>query len=91
MVSDARTRALFRQNAERLRQLFTKPSKRKAPGEGRRGPMAERGMKFSDFGADINTLTNWQRNQWARAGYPGLRQRVNSGPAMSFKLMDRHV
>lgn len=22
----------------------------------------------------VNRLTNWQRNQWARAGYPGLRQ-----------------
>ena len=23
----------------------------------------------------VNRLTNWQRNQWARAKYPGLRER----------------
>lgn len=23
----------------------------------------------------VNRLTNWQRNQWARAKYPGLRSR----------------
>lgn len=23
----------------------------------------------------VNKLTNWQRNQWARAGLPGLRRK----------------
>lgn len=23
----------------------------------------------------VNKLGNWQRNQWARAGYPGLREK----------------
>lgn len=23
----------------------------------------------------VNKLTNWQRNQWAKAGYPGLGSR----------------
>lgn len=27
------------------------------------------------FRATVNALTNWQRNQWAKAGYPGLRQK----------------
>jgi hypothetical protein len=26
-----------------------------------------------EFAAVVEKLTNWQRNQWARAGYPGLR------------------
>ena len=29
----------------------------------------------SDFQEAVNLLTNWRRNQWARAGYPGLRQK----------------
>jgi hypothetical protein len=28
-------------------------------------------MTFKDI---VNKLTNWQRNQWARDGYPGLHK-----------------
>lgn len=28
---------------------------------------------FSPFQQAVNRMTNWQRSQWARAGYPGLR------------------
>lgn len=27
----------------------------------------------SAYQAAVNKLTNWERNQWARAGYPGMR------------------
>lgn len=29
-------------------------------------------MRFNDI---VAKLTNWQRNQWAKAGYPGLRRK----------------
>ena len=30
---------------------------------------------MSEFQKQVNRLTNWQRNQWARAGYPGLQKK----------------
>jgi hypothetical protein len=30
---------------------------------------------LDDFSEELGRLTNWQRNQWARAGYPGIRSR----------------
>jgi hypothetical protein len=27
------------------------------------------------FAAVVNAMTNWQRTQWARAGYPGLQMK----------------
>ena len=32
-------------------------------------------MINDEFSKVVNRLTNWQRTQWARAGYPGLRYR----------------
>ena len=29
-----------------------------------------------NFKKIVQTLTNWQRNQWARDGYPGLRKEL---------------
>lgn len=29
----------------------------------------------AEFQAIVNTMTNWERNRWARAGYPGLREK----------------
>ncbi len=26
---------------------------------------------MSEFQQLVNSMTNWQRNQWAKAGYPG--------------------
>lgn len=28
------------------------------------------------FGDIVDSMSNWQRSQWARAGYPGLRFKV---------------
>ena len=33
------------------------------------------------FNAIVNQMTGWQRNQWARAGYPGLTGKDFMGPA----------
>ena len=33
------------------------------------------------FNAVVNVMTNHVRNQWARAGYPGLRAKDPTGPA----------
>lgn len=30
-------------------------------------------IKKASFNAMVNFMTNHERNQWARAGYPGLR------------------
>ena len=38
-------------------------------------------LKRADFNAVVNTMSNHQRNQWARAGYPGLRKKDPEGPA----------
>ena len=38
-------------------------------------------LKTADFNAVVNTMSNHQRNQWARAGYPGLRKKDPAGPA----------
>ena len=35
---------------------------------------AHQPRKRSAFELAVDGLTNWQRHQWARAGYPGLRQ-----------------
>lgn len=37
--------------------------------------LAEVQDDFYLFDKAVNKLTNWQRNQWSRAGYPGLRGR----------------
>lgn len=29
----------------------------------------------AEFQAIVNTMTKWERNRWARAGYPGLREK----------------
>lgn len=34
-----------------------------------------------NFNTVVNVMSNHQRNQWARAGYPGLRQKDPTGPA----------
>ena len=38
-------------------------------------------LKRADFNAVVNAMSNHQRNQWARAGYPGLRKKDPAGPA----------
>lgn len=32
-------------------------------------------IKKASFNAMVNFMTNHERNQWARAGYPGLRNK----------------
>lgn len=32
--------------------------------------------RATEFADVINSMTNWQRSQWARAGYPGLAHKV---------------
>ena len=38
-------------------------------------------LKKVTFNAVVNIMTNHVRNQWARAGYPGLRAKDPTGPA----------
>lgn len=40
-----------------------------------RGRVEARGKpKSADFKAAVDRMSNWQRNAWARAGYPGLEK-----------------
>lgn len=54
-------------------------------------------MKAFDAKADgafrqiTNTLTNWERNQWAKAGYPGLRQKNAQPVAKMFPAAVRRI
>lgn len=36
--------------------------------------MFNRSATAAAFNAVINKMTNWQRNQWSKKGYPGLRK-----------------
>lgn len=38
-------------------------------------------LKGTKFNTVVNAMSNHQRNQWARAGYPGLRRKDPTGPA----------
>ena len=40
--------------------------------------LAEKTLSFKFV---VNSMTNHMRNQWARAGYPGLRKKNPAGPA----------
>lgn len=35
----------------------------------------------SSFDTVVKSLSNYQRNQWAKAGYPGLQKKDKKGPA----------
>lgn len=35
-------------------------------------------MSEEEFTALVERMTNWERNQWARAGYPGLNRIVGN-------------
>ncbi len=49
-----------------------------------------RDKKTLKFNALVNTMCNWDRNQWARAGYPGLRQK-DIKPVRKFAAMLRRA
>lgn len=61
-----------------IRQAFSRRS----------SSMAEAAAANAVFYAKVNALTNWERNQWAKAGYPGLRgkdiDRVPAGAGYSY-------
>ena len=38
-------------------------------------------LKTANFDDVINIMSNHSRNQWARAGYPGLKRKDTSGLA----------
>ena len=38
-------------------------------------------LKTVNFDNVVNIMSNHARNQWARAGYPGLREKDCNGPA----------
>lgn len=38
-------------------------------------------LTTADFNFVVNVMTNHNRSQWARAGYPGLRKKDPAGPA----------
>ncbi len=38
-------------------------------------------IKKAGFNAVVNVMSNHVRNQWARAGYPGLRRKDPAMPA----------
>lgn len=49
-------------------------------------------LKKVDFNTVVNIMTNRERNQWARAGYLGLRGKDPTGPAKFIaapRLLDR--
>lgn len=49
-------------------------------------------LKTADFNVVVNGMTNHQRHQWSRAGYPGLRKKDPQGPAdfmLSTQLLHR--
>ncbi len=41
----------------------------------RLGRMERRDERAVKFNAIVNSMSNWQRKRWAKAGYPGLRQK----------------
>jgi len=49
-------------------------------------------LKRTSFNVVVNVMSNHERNQWARAGYLGLRGKDPTGPAefvMAPKLLSR--
>jgi len=49
-------------------------------------------LKLASFNTVVNVMSNHERNQWARTGYPGLREKDPTGPAefvMAPKLLYR--
>lgn len=40
----------------------------------------------AEYREAVESLTNWERNQWARAGYPGMRQKDLNGPGQFVDL-----
>lgn len=42
----------------------------------------------ADLDSIVNRMTNWQRSQWAAAGYPGLRKKA-AGLAGPYVMMIR--
>ena len=49
-------------------------------------------LKLASFNTVVNVMSNHERNQWARAGYPGLREKDPKGPAefvMAPRLLHR--
>ena len=38
-------------------------------------------LKNANFNDVVNIMSNRSRNQWARAGYPGLKRKDINGPA----------
>ncbi len=38
-------------------------------------------LRTANFNDVINIMSNHSRNQWAKAGYPGLKRKDPSGPA----------
>lgn len=60
-----------------------KAAARRAVSHSRTAPAA-----VSEFQRVVNSMTNWQRNQWARAGYPGLRKQ-ETNEALVYVLMPR--
>ncbi len=51
-------------------ELYAGPRPNRAIGP---APRNKTRLVRSDFAKEVEGLTGWQRNQWARAGYPGLR------------------
>jgi hypothetical protein len=46
-----------------------------------------RALTFGDY---VNTMSNWQRSQWARAGYPGLAHKVLN-EVLPFAVLGRTI
>ena len=38
-------------------------------------------LKMTNFNDVVNIMSNHSRNQWAKAGYPGLQRKEPEGPA----------
>lgn len=59
---------------KRNRKLRERMNRRKRRAQDVR-PMKRKLTRPDEYMRAINTLTNWQRNQWACAGYPGSKKR----------------
>ena len=44
-------------------------------------PRQHQPIPWSEFQAAVHKLSNWQRHQWAKAGYPGLHYAEMGGLA----------
>ena len=74
-----------------LREGKRKIRDKKVKGKAKRAEVrAEVKAEIHPFTTMVSKLSNWQRNQWARDGYPGLRG-ADSAKVEPYTLLMRHA